>query len=192
MVLARELNIIDKIELDYSVKAMPTSSTTSHSHLVPHGKIPALAVGTNGNVCDTVIYGSENICAYLDVLAGNKALPPHGTLGRFEALTTEALASAMCDAALALRYERPEELLWQPWIDGQLSKIVRSIPILAKRPLPDPEAEVFGIAAALALWYMDKRAQDSNWRELEGGKQLNEWLLQVQERPSWKETPFVK
>ncbi|GAA5835550.1 hypothetical protein JCM11251_002961 [Rhodosporidiobolus azoricus] len=70
---------------------------------------------------------------------------------------------------------QPKELHWQDWIDGQPSKVTRSIPILAKRKLPDPASEVFGldgIAAAISLWYVDRRAADSNWRELEGGKEL--------------------
>lgn len=48
---------------------------------------------------------------------------------------------------------------------------------MAQRSLPDPEADVLGldgIAAAVALWYADKRAADTNWRELEGGQKLNE------------------
>lgn len=108
--LAQELGLTS-LELDYSVKAFPTTTHTPHSHLVPHGKIPALVVaGGRSGTRETVLYGSENICAYLDEIAGGKALPPHGSLERFEALTTEALASAIKDAALALRYERLERV----------------------------------------------------------------------------------
>ncbi|BGP39828.1 hypothetical protein JCM10449v2_003780 [Rhodotorula kratochvilovae] len=198
VMLAHELGLASRIELDYSVKAFPTTTSTPHSHLVPHGKIPALVIRPPASDKETVLYGSENICAYLDELAGGKALPPHGSLARFEVLTTEALASAIKDAALALRYERierPKELLWQDWVTGQLSKVTRSIPVLAKRQLPDPAADVLGldgIAAAIALWYVDRRAADSNWRELEGGKELEAWYERVRQRPSWQATPFVK
>jgi hypothetical protein len=105
VVLARELGLIDAITLDYSVVPHPTKQATPQSLVVPHGKIPALIVDDS-----TPIYGSENICAYLDSLAGGKALPPPGELRRFEVLTTEALASAMCDAALLLRYERVDRV----------------------------------------------------------------------------------
>ncbi|GAA5853395.1 hypothetical protein JCM3766R1_006928 [Sporobolomyces carnicolor] len=44
MVLIRELGLTDLVELDYSVKAFPTSTTTSHSDVAPLGKIPALSV----------------------------------------------------------------------------------------------------------------------------------------------------
>ncbi|GAA5944741.1 hypothetical protein JCM3775_006484 [Rhodotorula graminis] len=181
MLLAHELGLASHLDLDYSVKAFPTTTHTPHSHLVPHGKIPALVVSSPGPPArESVLYGSENICAYLDELAGGKALPPHGSLERFEALTTESLASAIKDAALSLRYERlerPKELVWQDWVTGQLSKVTRSVPVLARRRLPDPAAEVLGldgIAAAVALWYVDRRAADSNWRDLDGGKDLEQ------------------
>ncbi|GAA5942458.1 hypothetical protein JCM10213_004782 [Rhodosporidiobolus nylandii] len=169
MVLAHELGLAESsLSLDYSVKPLPTLKSTPHSALVPHGKIPALVVTPTPGAPQTVLFGSEVVCQYLDSLAGNKALPPPGTLERFEALTTEALASAIKDAALALRYERIErskDLHWQDWIEGQLSKITRSIPVLAKRKLPDPAADVFG---------------------------LDGWYKRVQERESWKQTPFAK
>lgn len=53
--------------------------------------------------------------------------------------------------------------------------MTRAIPILARRQLPDPEADVLGldgIATAVSLWYLDKRAEDAKWRTLEGGDKL--------------------
>lgn len=72
---------------------------------------------------------------------------------------------------------QPENLQWTSWISGQMSKIHRLIPALQSRALPDPTVEILGIegvAAAVALWYIDKRAPDSNWRSLQGGKELEE------------------
>ncbi|GAA6062835.1 hypothetical protein JCM10212_002473 [Sporobolomyces blumeae] len=209
MVLMRELGI-KSVELDYSVTAFPTAPTTTHSHLAPLGKIPALEIISararsatehlDGSPSSTVLFGSQVICQYLASIApsNRKVLPAEGTLERFEALTTEALADGMCEAALSLRYERlerPSALLWQEWVDGQLSKIKRAIPVLAKRRLPDPTSDVFpldGIAAAISLYYVDRRAADSKWRDLEGGGTLDAWYRQVQQRASWQETPFVK
>lgn len=57
-------------------------------------------------VDDKPLYASETICQYLDSIGGGKALPPPGSFARFEALTTEALATGIIDAALLLRYER--------------------------------------------------------------------------------------
>ncbi|KAI5474821.1 hypothetical protein MNV49_002375 [Pseudohyphozyma bogoriensis] len=184
MMLTHELGLSDKVEMDYSVTAHPTHTSTVHSHLIPSGKIPCLVVDST-----TPIYGSENICQYLDHLAGHKALPTPGEFRRFEVLTTEALCSQMGEAALALRYERSSELHYQPWITGQLSKITRAIPMLAARPLPDPAGSLLGldgIAAAIALNYMDKRAADSEWRTLQGGEKLDQYLEAVKLRESWK------
>lgn len=55
-----------------------------------------------------------------------------------------------------------------------MSKIHRLIPALSNR-LPDPTVEILGVdgvSAAVALWYIDKRAPDSGWRDLVGGKEL--------------------
>lgn len=54
--------------------------------------------------------------------------------------------------------------------------------MLAARKLPDPAAEVLGldgIAAAISLYYIDRRAADASWKTLEGGAKLAEvrWLL---------------
>ncbi|GAA6024149.1 hypothetical protein JCM11491_001014 [Sporobolomyces phaffii] len=206
MVLLRELGIGPSVvQLDYSVKAFPTSPTTAHSHLAPLGKIPALALGTTGPGDETVLFGSQVIAQYLvDGVQGGRAsqqaLARPGTVERFEALTTEALADGICEAALALRYERlerPAELVWPEWVSGQLSKITRSVPVLSRRVATriDPRAEVLpldGIAAAIALYYVDRRAPDANWRALEGGRELEEWYRAVQLRDSWRETPFVQ
>ncbi|GAA5856625.1 hypothetical protein JCM3766R1_003198, partial [Sporobolomyces carnicolor] len=121
------------------------------------------------------------------------------TLARFEALTTESLCDGICEAALALRYERlerPENLLWDEWVRGQLSKITRAVPMLSQRVTSvDPECRVLpldAIAAAVSLYYVDRRAPDSNWRRVEGGERLDEWYRAVQRRTSWRETPFVR
>lgn len=144
MVLIRELGLTDLVELDYSVKAFPTSTTTSHSDVAPLGKIPALSVvrrrrqgGTSSSAptttTTTTLFGSQVIAQYLDHVARGpeKSLPSlssssssssitaaaaddhddgDATLARFEALTTESLCDGICEAALALRYERLERV----------------------------------------------------------------------------------
>jgi glutathione S-transferase len=114
MVLLKELKL-SNIELDYSVKAFPTSQTTAHSHLAPLGKIPALSITQPDKEEPTVLFGSQTIAQYLDSIGRGKALPTIGQgLERFEALTTESLADGICEAALALRYERLERVSENP------------------------------------------------------------------------------
>jgi len=69
MVLLKELKL-SNIELDYSVKAFPTSQTTAHSHLAPLGKIPALSITQAGREEPTVLFGSQTIAQYLDSIGG--------------------------------------------------------------------------------------------------------------------------
>lgn len=69
MVLAKELSLSDSITLDYSVVPHPTLKETLHSRYIPSGKIPALLVDDK-----IPIYGSENICQYLNMLSGSKVI----------------------------------------------------------------------------------------------------------------------
>lgn len=136
-ILARELGLFARLEIDETVVANPTAHSTSHSALVPNGKLPALIV--NG---DTPIYGSEIICQYLVSIADRK---PTGYvdagLTKFEQATTEALAGSIMDAALLMRYERlsrPENLRWEDWITGQRSKITYVSPVPCARDVTHP------------------------------------------------------
>lgn len=110
MVLLKELNL-SQVTLDYSVKAFPTHTTTAHSHLAPLGKIPALEINNSPSSPSTVLFGSQTIAQYLDSIVGGKAIPSiEKGIERFECLTTESLADGICEAALALRYERLERV----------------------------------------------------------------------------------
>lgn len=168
MVLMKELKL-SNVELDYSVKAFPTFQSTAHDHLAPLGKIPALTIQQASETAPKVLFGSQVIAQYLDSISPErKALPPLGGLERFEALTLESLSDGVCEAALNLRYERlervrpllplcrelrtltefarrfqPSELLWTDFVDGQLSKITRAIPLLSKRAVEiDPTTDI--------------------------------------------------
>lgn len=59
---------------------------------------------------------------------------------------------------------KPPGLVWDDWVEGHMSKIKRSIPVLADRDLPDPNSPILrldGISAAIALYYIDRRAKDA-------------------------------
>lgn len=84
-------------------------------------------------------------------------------------LTAEALADGVTDAGLLAAYEwrlRPEEIRYQPWVDGQLGKMRRGLAMLEQTALvtagPMTAAR---IAAACTLGYMDFRFPDLDWRE---------------------------
>lgn len=71
ILLSRELGLFPRITLDYSVAPSPVLLTTSHSALVPHGKIPALVIDEK-----TPLFGSEVICAYFLEIAEKKPVAP--------------------------------------------------------------------------------------------------------------------
>jgi hypothetical protein len=148
----------------------PHPTATHQSAGPPSGKIPCLLVDDS-----TLIFPSQNICAYLQYLA--KVAPAEG-LKRFDALSTESIADSIMDAALLLRYERLDRpVQWPEWTTGQLSKIARSIPVLSSRISPIPAKGPLGldqVAIAVSCWYMDKRAPDTEWRTLEGGDKLDD------------------
>ena len=90
----------------------------------PLGKIPVWITDDGQS-----IYDSRVITQYLNRLSGNKLFPRNAEK-RLDAERLEALADGICDCLLAIVYERrarPEEIIHQPWIDKQWSKVTRSL-----------------------------------------------------------------
>ncbi|KAG8864477.1 Glutathione S-transferase protein [Tulasnella sp. 330] len=164
--------------------------------------IPAL-VSDSGKA----YFGSQTIVQYLDhVAGGNKVIAQTDFETRCDALTLEAIADGILDAAILIRYEtvlRPEKYRWDEWIQGQTQKILLGLKALSDRlpraksdlrgaMLPDPVATgplpLEGIAAACALWYLDLRFNDTiGWRGTKEGSPLKEWYEGIQKRASWKD-----
>ncbi len=89
---------------------------------------------------------------------------------RFAALTTQALADGLMDAALLQVYEkrfRPAEIHSDTWLDHQAGKVTRSLAVFEAAPPQRAEvtaaADVGEIAVACALGYLDMRFAGS-WR----------------------------
>lgn len=129
----------------------------------PLGKVPCLRM-TDGEL----LYDSPVICRYL---AQGSALYPAGD-AQWRALRREALADGVLDAALLTRYEtfiRPESRQWQGWIDSQLAKISSALQLM-ERDRPDAEAPDIGdIATGCALFYLDFRFPQIDWRSAHPG-----------------------
>ena len=112
----------------------------------PMGKIPAL-IRSDG----PTIYDSRVICRYLD------------------ALTLEATADGIMDAAVLMVYEmrfRPEDMVFQPWMDGQWSKVSRALDALNTRWMShlNGRMDMGHIAIGCALEYLDFRHEERSWR----------------------------
>lgn len=126
----------------------------------PLGKIPVF-IPDNG----PGIYDSRVIVQHLNRLSGN-ALYPRNAEKRTEAERLEALADGICDCLLAHVYERrfrPEDKIYQPWLDKQWSKVERSLDALNANPPKLPKKIHAGhIALRATLGYLSLRF-DGQW-----------------------------
>ncbi|WP_343057325.1 glutathione S-transferase family protein [Chthonobacter rhizosphaerae] len=167
-IAAAILGLGDRIEV---VKTDTTDPADDIRTQNPLGKIPAL-ITPDG----TVVYDSRVILDYLDYLAGGGRILPADPAERFPALTLQALADGIMDAALLRRYEtvmrEPGERSAR-WDDHQRGKVERGLAYLEAN-LPEEDAVTVGtIAVACALGYLDFRFEGS-WRE--GHPRLVAWL----------------
>jgi len=128
----------------------------------PLGKIPAL-IAEDGEA----IFDSRVIVEYLDGLAGGGRLIPTDFAARIAALTLQALADGIGDAALLQVYEQrmrePAERSAK-WIGYQAEKVTRALAALEAQPPHEGAApDVGAIALACALGYLDLRFA-GKWR----------------------------
>jgi glutathione S-transferase len=143
----------------------------------PLGKIPTLLTDDGDS-----IYDSRAITQYLNRVSGN-ALFPRNPQKRMEAERLEALADGLCDCLLLCVYERrfrPEEMVYQPWLDKQWSKVVRVLDLLNESP-PSLTKKTNGgqIALRAALGYLELRF-DGKWER--GRTKLVRWNKRFDER----------
>lgn len=180
---AEELGLSDRIEIIVA-STSPVNRHAGLAALNPVGKIPVMVLHDG-----QVLYDSRVICSYLDSLKPRKRLTPAKGPDRFRSMTLEALGDAIMDAAVLTRYElavRPENLRWQDWVDGQMTKVRAGVDSLEadwmnflKRPLTTGH-----ISAAAALGYLDFRFADDDWRK--SRPKLAKWYDKFAKRPSWK------
>ena len=181
-VLLRESGLRDHVT-DVMGSGTPLEPNPSTIASNPLGKIPAL-IREDG----PTLYDSRVICRYLDTLAGGEFYPEKRL---WEVLTLEATAEGIIDAALLMAYEwrlRPEEIRFQPWVDGQWTKIARGLDVIEARWMSHLEGrlDMGHIAVGCALGYLDFRHDDRGWRN--GRPTLAAWYEKFSERPSMTET----
>jgi glutathione S-transferase len=128
----------------------------------PLGKIPALLLEDG-----RALYDSRVIVEYLDHLAGGGRVIPALAEARFEALTLQALADGIVDAAILQVYEkRFRDPAGQSanWLSHQRGKVERGLEALEKGSLPalGTTPAIGAIALACALGYLDLRFD--GWR----------------------------
>lgn len=159
----------------------PGSLPVAHN---PLGKIPALELDDG-----QAIYDSRVICRFLDDRCGGRLYPQAPRL--WQALTLEALADGMLDAAVLMVYEarvRPEQKRFADWVEAQWAKIDRALGAL-ERDWADHLHGPFDMGQAAlgcALGYLDFRHAARDWRQ--GRPMLAAWYQVFARRDSMKAT----
>lgn len=185
LVCAHEKEVIDQIEKLPS-KAWPVKRDPDIVKENPSGKVPTALLDD-----DAPLFDSRVICAYIDTLSTSSPLYPENIKDRFSAMTLEALADSILDAALLCRYEsvlRPQEYYWALWHDSQMEKIDSGLDDLENRWLKVLQGPVTvgSIAVACALGYLDFRFPDKDWRC--GHDRLATWFADFSKRASMQAT----
>ena len=183
LVAASELGLSDRLELLPS-NVHPVNRDKSVIAVNPLGKIPTLHTDDG-----QVLYDSRVICEYLNDLAGGSLIPAAGA-SRWQTLTLQAMGDGMLDAAIIARYEdiaRPDELKWPQWRAAQLDKYETSLSHLDAHPdLLAGRVDLGAITIGCALWYLDLRFPDFDWRA--GHAPTAHWYLEFSKRPSMART----
>jgi glutathione S-transferase len=124
----------------------------------PLGKIPTLILEDG-----RALYDSRVIVEYLDALAGGGKIIPDGP-ARIAALSRQALADGIMDAALLQVYEqryREPKIRSSTWVGRQAEKVARGLAVAERDP--PGGIDVGAIALACALGYLDLRFAGA-WR----------------------------
>ncbi|MEM7422695.1 MAG: glutathione S-transferase [Pseudomonadota bacterium] len=178
MIVAHELGLVDAIE---TVEGAGTPMAPNNDVVAanPVGRIPALVTDDAGTLVD-----SRVICRYLNHRGGGNL---YGSgAGEFPIIAREALAEGIADSSLLAAYEyrlRPEEIRYQPWIDGQRAKMMRGLKAFDDRIAEmDGDMTIDGVALIAAVGHIDYRHGDLGWRET--CPALAEWISGLADRPS--------
>jgi glutathione S-transferase len=182
-VLARETGLEGRIE-EVSVMVSPVKPHPDLARENPLVKIPALSTD------EGTLYDSPVICEYLDSLHAGTPMFPRSGADRWRQLRLQALGDGMLDAAVLMRYEsavRPQALLWNEWVAGQLGKIRSGLDALERECAGWGERFAIGqLTAACVLGYLDFRFPDVGWEKTRPA--LEQWYAGVSQRPSMKAT----
>ncbi len=180
MVVLHETDQLDDVDIvDVQTTALAPDAAVKTNN--PLAKIPALS-RNNG----PTLYDSRVICAYLDHRAGSNLY------GRsWDTKVLEATADGIMEAAVLMTYERrlrPENMVFEPWLEAQLGKVLGACSALNDRWMAhlNGPLDMGQIAVGCALAYLDFRHPTSNWRD--GNAALAEWFAAFESRPSMQAT----
>jgi glutathione S-transferase len=163
-----------------AVDLVPVKTEDKPAELIsanPLGKIPVLVLKDGRSIHD-----SRAITQHLNRLSKN-ALFPRNPDKRLEAEVLEALADGICDCALSMVYERrtrPEEMVYQPWLDRQWGKITTALDLINANPPKLPKKITAGhMALRATLGYLALRFS-GQWEK--GRSRLVRWAARFDEK----------
>lgn len=159
-VMVRECALTERIRLEnVNTNALATDPTLMSVN--PLGKLPALLRPDGKLICD-----SRVICRYLDDLGGAGLYPASRI---WDVLTLEALCDGILEACVLMTYERrlrPEEKVFEEWIEAQWSKASRTLDVIDSQWMDalDGPLTAAHISVGCALGYVDLRHDARDWR----------------------------
>jgi glutathione S-transferase len=184
---ARKARVI-LVELDIKCEIVNVNARDDEDlrKVNPLKKIPALVLDDG-----SVLFDSRVICEYLNHIGNGRFFRGmnifSGSSGRWKALTMQALADGIMDAAVACRYEsiQPVEKQNLDFINRYRLTIAAGLGALEK--IKFAETPTIGeIASGCALGYLDFRYSDIPWRALH--PKLAAWYEQFSQFPSMQTT----
>lgn len=180
MMAAIELGLADSLHKN-AVTLSPYEPNPGVTAENPLGKIPVMVTTDCGTLFDSIV-----IAEYLSLQKEDTVLFPKDAVRRMTALTLNALADGMLEAAQLMRFEsvRPENFRYDKWSEAQKAKLDRSFAYLEAN-LPD-DFDIGAIALASTIGWLDFRFPDLHWRE--GAPRLADWFAQVALRDSFAKT----
>ncbi len=178
-----ELGIEDQVEFmdAHTTPVAPNDMLITQN---PLGKIPCL-ISEDG----AAIYDSRVITRYLNDQNEGGLYPSGPQL--WEALTLEATADGMMEAAVLMVYEkrvRPEEMVYNVWLEAQWDKVERALDALESgwEGHLDGPLDMAQIAVGVVLEYLDFRHDDRDWRK--GRDALAKWQAEFAQRDTMQKT----
>ena len=188
LVVAMETRLVSRIE-HLSSETTPTVPDMALTCFNPIGKLPTLVTDSG-----TALYDSRVICEYLDSLQDDVRLFPLDSADRWRVLRCQALADAVLDAAVLIRYEtvlRPENKYWPSWVEGQMGKIHRGLDALeAEAENFEDDLDIGIITTACAMGYLDFRFPEEEWRRVR--PKLRDWYAKFAGREAMVATEPAK
>jgi glutathione S-transferase len=171
--------------LDQQIERVNTNPHDSPAVLLdanPLSKVPCLIADDGAAVFDSPV-----ICEFLDSQGSAAPLFPPPGPARWQALTLQALADGILDAALVRRGlagEAPDAVRREV-IARQKAAMVRALDVL-ERAVPHQGLDIGTIAVACALGYLDLRFAADDWRA--GRPHLAAWFAAIGKEPALART----